>query len=302
MQILTIDKVSKSYHNHIALNEVSFNVKKGSIFGLLGPNGAGKTSLIRIITGITGADSGSITLDGVSLNIESSADIGYMPEERGLYKKMKVAEQLMYLAQLKGLTKNQAQENIKYWFERLDMKNWWDKKVEELSKGMQQKVQFVATVAHNPKLLILDEPFSGLDPLNADILKDEIYKLNQAGTSIIFSTHRMEQVEEICDDIVLINKGQILLNDSVSNVKQNFKELKFLIQTSNEIGHLDLGNQFQILENSGNKLLFKINEGSDSNALLSLLISNKVHISSFHEVLPTLNEIFIKLVKNDELL
>jgi ABC-2 type transport system ATP-binding protein len=302
MHILTIDKVSKSYHNHIALNEVSFNVKKGSIFGLLGPNGAGKTSLIRIITGITGADSGSITLDGVSLNIESSADIGYMPEERGLYKKMKVAEQLMYLAQLKGLSKNQAQENIKYWFERLEMKNWWDKKVEELSKGMQQKVQFVATVAHNPKLLILDEPFSGLDPLNADILKDEIYKLNQAGTSIIFSTHRMEQVEEICDDIVLINKGQILLNDSVSNVKQNFKELKYIIQTSNEIGQVDFGGQFQILENSGNKLLFKINEGSDSNALLSLLISNNVHINAFNEVLPTLNEIFIKLVKNDEVL
>jgi ABC-2 type transport system ATP-binding protein len=301
MHILTIDRVSKSYHNHIALNAVSFNVKKGCIFGLLGPNGAGKTSLIRIITGITGADDGGITLDGVSLNLNSAADIGYMPEERGLYKKMKVAEQLMYLAQLKGLSKKEAQENIMYWFERLDMKGWWDKKIEELSKGMQQKVQFVATVAHKPKLLILDEPFSGLDPLNADILKDEIYKLNQDGTSIIFSTHRMEQVEEICDDIVLINKGEILLNDSVANVKQNFKEQKYSIHTANQLGDLDFGSKFEIIERSGNKLLFKINEGNNSNDLLSHLLNNNIHINAFNEVLPTLNEIFIKLIKGDNL-
>ncbi len=299
MHILNIENVSKAYHNHIALNNVSFNVKKGSIFGLLGPNGAGKTSLIRIVTNITKADSGSINLDGESLNINSPADIGYMPEERGLYKKMKVAEQLMYLAQLKGISKTDAQENIKYWFDRLDMASWWNKKIEELSKGMQQKVQFVATVAHKPKLLILDEPFSGLDPLNADILKEEIYKLNQEGTSIIFSTHRMEQVEEICNDIVLINKGEILLNDSVANVRQNYKEQKYTIHTSNEIGNLDLGNKFEIIEKTGNKLLFKINEGSNSNDLLSHLIANKVQINSFSEVLPTLNEIFIKLVKDD---
>jgi ABC-2 type transport system ATP-binding protein len=299
MNILSIDKVYKAYHNHVAVNHVSFDVKKGTIFGLLGPNGAGKTSLIRIITNITKADSGEIKLDGQSLNINSPSDIGYMPEERGLYKKMKVAEQLVYLAQLKGMNIKEAKQNIMSWFERLGMADWHDKRIEELSKGMQQKVQFVATVAHKPKLLILDEPFTGLDPLNADLLKEEIYKLNQEGTSIIFSTHRMEQVEEICNEIVLINKGDILLNDSVENVKQNFKEKKYTITTSQEIGDINFDGKFDVLEKTGKKLLFKINEGEDSNSLLSHLISKNIPITSFSEVLPSLNDIFIKLVKAD---
>ena len=206
MNILSIKNVLKVYQHYTALDHANFEVRKGSIFGLLGPNGAGKTTLIRIITGITRADEGEILLDGTPLNNHHPNEIGYMPEERGLYKKMKVADQLMYLAQLKGMSNEDAKKSIRFWFERLGMEEWWNKKIEELSKGMQQKVQFVATVAHNPKLLILDEPFTGLDPLNADLLKEEIYKLNQQGVSILFSTHRMEQVEEICDDIVLINK------------------------------------------------------------------------------------------------
>ncbi|MBP9194395.1 MAG: ATP-binding cassette domain-containing protein, partial [Saprospiraceae bacterium] len=244
MNILSIENVRKVFHNYVALDQASFDVRKGSIFGLLGPNGAGKTTLIRIITGITRADEGQVLLDGVALNTHHPNEIGYMPEERGLYKKMKVAEQLMYLAQLKGMSNDEAKKSIRMWFERLGMQDWWNKKIEELSKGMQQKVQFVATVAHNPKLLILDEPFTGLDPLNADLLKEEIYQLNQKGVSIIFSTHRMEQVEEICNDIVLINKGKILINDSVAAVRNQFKEHKFIISTDRPASEWSLPSGF----------------------------------------------------------
>jgi ABC-2 type transport system ATP-binding protein len=301
MSILSIRNVHKAYHNHIAVNNVSFEMKKGSIFGLLGPNGAGKTSLIRIITSITKADKGEILLDGKPLQASLPSDIGYMPEERGLYKKMEVAEQLLYLAQLKGMPKQEAIDNINFWFDRLDMKGWYNKKIEELSKGMSQKVQFVTTVIHKPKLLILDEPFSGLDPLNADILKEEIYKLNKQGTSIIFSTHRMEQVEEICNDIVLINKGEVILNDEVKSVRQKFKENVFTITTESPLTDSQYSGLSSIVKREENKSFFKLNEGVNSNQFLKHLIDNNVQLNSFNEVLPTLNEIFIKLVKKDNL-
>lgn len=296
MNILSIENVRKVFHNYVALDQASFDVRKGSIFGLLGPNGAGKTTLIRIITGITRADEGQILLDGVPLNTHHPNEIGYMPEERGLYKKMKVAEQLMYLAQLKGMSHDDAKQSIRKWFERLGMQDWWNKKIEELSKGMQQKVQFVATVAHNPILLILDEPFTGLDPLNADLLKDEIYQLNQQGVSIIFSTHRMEQVEEICNDIVLINKGKILINDSVAAVRNQFKEHKFNISTDRPASDWSLPTGFSADGSEGNVTTFKVETGRHSNELLSYLINQGISIQSFQEVLPGLNEIFIKLV------
>jgi ABC-2 type transport system ATP-binding protein len=297
MNILSINNVFKSYQNSTVLNDVSFNMRKGSIFGLLGPNGAGKTSLIRIITNITKQDSGTINLDGENLTLDLTKDIGYMPEERGLYKKMKVADQLLYLAQLKGMSKAEAQSSIKYWFERLGMSDWWNKTVDELSKGMQQKVQFVATVAHKPKLLILDEPFTGLDPVNADLLKEEIYKLNKEGVSIIFSTHRMEQVEEICDDIVLIDKGNILLNDSVVNVKNQFKEHKYEVVGTNNINIDAIQNHINIIKADGRKMILTLKENQSSNQVLKTLINQEVNITSFNEVLPSLNEIFIKLVK-----
>ncbi len=298
MSLLSIRNVHKAYHNHIALNDVSIEIKKGSIFGLLGPNGAGKTSLIRIITGITKADKGEILLDGQPIKIDQPSAIGYMPEERGLYKKMKVGEQLLYLAQLKGVEKNEAIRNIKYWCEKLDMTNWYEKSVDELSKGMSQKVQFVATVAHKPKLLILDEPFSGLDPLNADLLKDEIYNLNKEGVTIIFSTHRMEQVEEICHDIVLVNKGDILLNDSITNIRQNFKENKFVMNIS-DTQSIESSNLYDVLKQESGKFTFKLKDGATTNQVLSHLIANNISINGFNEVLPSLNEIFIRLVTND---
>jgi ABC-2 type transport system ATP-binding protein len=299
MSILSIRNVHKAYHNHVALNDVSLEVKKGSIFGLLGPNGAGKTSLIRIITSITKADRGEVLIDGEPLNLLHPHQIGYMPEERGLYKKMKVGEQLLYLAQLKGMPKKEATANIISWCKRLDMDQWYDKKIEELSKGMSQKVQFVATVAHNPKLLILDEPFSGLDPLNADILKEEIYKLNKTGVSIIFSTHRMEQVEEICDDVVLVNKGDILLNDSIKNIRQNFKENKFSLHSNSELSDLTSNDKFEIIKVEEGKITFKISQNGNSNQVLSELISKNININGFNEILPNLTEIFIRLVKED---
>lgn len=299
MDILSIENVLKVYQSHTALNHASFKVIKGSIFGLLGPNGAGKTTLIRIITGITRADEGRILLDGTELNAHHPNEIGYMPEERGLYKKMKVAEQLMYLAQLKGMNYDDARKSIRFWFERLGMADWWNKKIEELSKGMQQKVQFVATVAHNPKLLILDEPFTGLDPINADLLKEEIYKLNQKGVSIVFSTHRMEQVEEICDDIVLINKGEILLNDSVESVRKKYKENKFVLETNLPATDWQLPPGFEEVDAENNSRIFRVHPGHHSNELLSHLIHQNIDIQSFKEVLPGLNEIFIRLVTSE---
>jgi ABC-2 type transport system ATP-binding protein len=229
--LLEIQDVVKQYQAYLAVNHVSFSIPKGKIFGLLGPNGAGKTTLIRMITSITYPDSGKILFDGQPLQEKHSALIGYMPEERGLYKKMKVGEQLLYLARLRGMSEADAKKAILSWFDRLEATGWWNKKVEELSKGMAQKVQFISTVMHSPQLLILDEPFSGLDPVNANLIKDEIYRLHGEGTTILFSTHRMEQVEEICDNIVLVNKGVNILEGEVAEVKQRFKDNLFHIET-----------------------------------------------------------------------
>jgi ABC-2 type transport system ATP-binding protein len=295
--ILRIDDVVKSYDKHIAVNHVSFDMPENCIFGMLGPNGAGKSSLIRMITTITRPDSGKIYFKGNVLNENHPAEIGYMPEERGLYKKMKVGEHLLYLAQLKGLSRAQALTEIKYWFERLDIVDWWGKRVEELSKGMQQKAQFISTVIHKPRLLILDEPFSGLDPVNANLLKDEIYELHKQGTSIIFSTHRMEQVEEICDKIILINQGQNVLYGNVKDIKQSFKENLFRIDYEGALPS-DINNKANIVTMTPQYLTLKLENDKDSNTLLRYLIDMGVYVTAFNEILPTLNEIFIKQVSD----
>jgi ABC-2 type transport system ATP-binding protein len=295
--ILKIDDVVKTYDKYMAVNHVSFSMPEGCIFGMLGPNGAGKSSLIRMITTITRPDSGQIFFNGEKLNSSHPEQIGYMPEERGLYKKMKVGEQMLYLAQLKGLSKAQAEHEIRYWFTRLDIISWWDKKVDELSKGMQQKAQFVSTVLHKPKLLILDEPFSGLDPVNANLIKDEIYELHKQGTSIIFSTHRMEQVEEICDQIVLINKGQNVLQGGVGDIKQQFKENLFRVDYMGNLPVDALG-QLTLVEQAPQYFTAKLSDTQDSNSLLRHLIDANVKLTAFNEILPSLNEIFIKTVSN----
>ncbi len=298
MNVLSLRNVTKTYQNHTAVNNISFDVPQGSIFGLLGPNGAGKTSLIRMITMITGVDQGEITLNGKRLNPDMILDIGYLPEERGLYKKMKVGEQLMYLAQLRGLTKQDAKRDIKEWLEKFEASTWWNKNIEELSKGMQQKIQFIATVIHKPKLLILDEPFTGLDPLNTNLIKEEIFKLNENGASIIFSTHRMEQVEEICKDIVLINNGELMLEGEMNAVKQKFKENKYSIEFDGMLpAHLK-SDSFSVVEDTQKGLVIQVKPGHDSNEFLQSLIQEGIHINSFQEILPSLNDIFIKNVNN----
>lgn len=295
MNILSIQNVVKQYKNHLAVDHVSFDMKEGSVFGLLGPNGAGKTSLIRIITSITGADSGQVLLNGIPVNAKTPELIGYMPEERGLYKKMKVGEHLLYLAALKGLDKKSAKSRIDYWLDRFEIDSWYDKKVEELSKGMQQKIQFIATVLHEPKLIILDEPFSGLDPLNTNIIKEEIHRLNQEGASIIFSTHRMESVEEVCKDLVLINQGKIQLAGKVEQVKEDFKENKYAFKLGDN-SQIPSMNGIRVVSQIGNDLLIQSESSSLVNEFLKGLIQNDVVIKSFREVLPSINEIFIKLV------
>ncbi len=297
--ILSINNVCKTYDTHKAVNNVSFEVPKGSIFGLLGPNGAGKTSLIRMITTITKADSGSILFNGEPLNSKHPERIGYMPEERGLYKQMTVGEQLLYLGQLKGLTATDARTQVQFWFKKFDIMAWWHKKVEELSKGMQQKAQFIATVLHRPELLILDEPFSGLDPLNANLIKDEIYELHRNGTSIIFSTHRMEQVEEICHAIVLINKGQNVLEGEVSAVKNRFKENLFNVGFQGVLPENleNIDGLAKIISKNERNLVIKLEKNATNNDILQFLIQKNVAISEFHEILPSLNEIFINQVE-----
>jgi ABC-2 type transport system ATP-binding protein len=296
MDILAIKNVVKNYDKHVAVNDVSLTVPKGSIFGLLGPNGAGKTSLIRMITTITRPDSGSILFAGEPLSEQHPERIGYMPEERGLYKKMKVGEQLLYLAQLKGMSEKDAEKRLKVWFEKFEIQSWWDKKVEELSKGMQQKAQFIATVLHEPELLILDEPFSGLDPLNANLIKDEIYEMQQRGVSIIFSTHRMEQVEEICNHIVLINKGKNVLEGNVQEVRNRFKENLFRVEFVGELPE-NLANIATIMAQKNREVTLRLHENVASNAILTTFLQNNCIIISFQEILPTLNEIFIKQVQ-----
>ncbi|HUZ60162.1 MAG TPA: ATP-binding cassette domain-containing protein [Hanamia sp.] len=298
MAILELQNLKKYYATQKAVDDISFSIPEGNIFGLLGPNGAGKTTLLRMITGIFYPDSGKIIFDGKKLDPANDiAKIGYMPEERGLYKKMKIGEQALYLAMLKGLSRRDAMKKIKEWFVKFEMESWWNKKVNDLSKGMGQKLQFVTTVLHEPKLLILDEPFSGLDPVNTNIIKDEIFKLAQNGTTIIFSTHRMEQVEEICQKIVLVNQGKKILDGSVSQVKDDFKEHLFKVGFETLPETID-SKAFEIIDRKENFFTVKIKQGNKPSDVLQELLNHKAGIISFNEILPSLNEIFIKVAGN----
>ena len=302
MSVLEVRSLKKYFATQKAVDDISFTVTKGSIFGLLGPNGAGKTTLIRMITGIFYPDEGQIFFDGKKFDpVNDVVNIGYMPEERGLYKKMKIGEQAMYLAQLKGLSRTVAMNKIKEWFVKFEMESWWSKKVEDLSKGMSQKLQFVTTVLHEPKLIILDEPFSGLDPVNSNLIKDEIYKLALRGSTIIFSTHRMEQVEEICDHIILINKGQKILDGSVKGVKHQFKENLFSVGFEEKPASLNGNPPFDMVGTKENSLIVKIKDGLAPNDVLNYFLQQNSRIISFNEMLPSLSDIFIKLVEGTPL-
>jgi len=297
--MLSVKNIVKQYANHRALDDVSLEVEKGKIFGLLGPNGAGKTSLIRIITQITAPDNGEVIFNGQKLNANHINQIGYLPEERGLYKKMEIGEQVLYLSKLKGLNTAEATKRIKFWFEKLDMGSWWNKKVEDLSKGMQQKVQFVATVLHNPELIILDEPFSGFDPVNADLIKNEILELNAQGTTFIFSTHRMESVEELCDNIALIDKSKKILDGAVEDIKASYRNNTYKIEYKGEV-NFESSALFDVIETheikDGRSVKFKLKESHSVNDVLSLMIP-KVRINHLEEVVPSMNDIFIERVK-----
>lgn len=301
--ILEVRNVVKQYGNYTALNSVSLSVPTGSIYGLLGPNGAGKTSLIRIINQITMPDSGEVILDGRPLQPDDVAYIGYMPEERGLYKSMKVGEQCLYLAQLKGLSKNEAKNQLDYWFEKLEIQGWWNKKIQELSKGMAQKIQFVVTVLHQPKLLILDEPFSGFDPVNANLIKDEIIELNKKGTSVIFSTHRMESVEEMCDHIALIHQSNKLIEGKLTDVKKQFRSNSYdvgILSDNIEGLMYDLSQKFTLSQTDfkslNDELKLEINLGNATpNELLNILIG-RGQVTHFVEKIPSVNDIFIQTV------
>ena len=295
MAILELKNLKKYYATHKAVDDISFSIPEGSIFGLLGPNGAGKTTLLRMITGIFYPDSGEIFFEGKKFNaVDDIEKIGYMPEERGLYKKMKIGEQALYLAMLKGMSRRDAMKKIKEWFVKFEMESWWNKKVSDLSKGMGQKLQFVTTVLHDPKLLILDEPFSGLDPVNSNLIKDEIFKLAQNGTTIIFSTHRMEQVEEICNNIVLVNNGKKILDGSVKQVKDNFKENVFKVGFE-KVPQSFSSSSFDIVNSKENFFNVKIRDGNKPANVLQEFLNQQADIISFNEVLPSLNDIFIKV-------
>lgn len=298
MNILQLESVSKNYGQFKALDNISYAVPQQSIFGMLGPNGAGKTTTIRIITGIFLKDSGTLTFSNEGLSMHHASLMGYMPEERGLYKKMKVWEQLVYLAQLKGLSKADARKKVFYWLEKLNIKDWWNKKIDELSKGMQQKIQFIATVVHEPKLIILDEPFSGLDPINTNLIKDEISELRKNGATIIFSTHRMEQVEEICEEIVLYNKGKIILNGKVNDIRRQYKRNEFAVHFEGTMPQWNNPN-FSITKNETGSVIIKAQASTKPNDLLRELIGQQIQVTGFNEILPSLNEIFISQVENN---
>ena len=305
--LLSIDSVSKHYGDFTALNNVSLNVREGSIFGLLGPNGAGKTTLIRIINQITRPDEGKILFNNEPLNINHIRDIGYLPEERGLYPKMNIGDQAVYLAQLKGLQRDAAKSELRKWFDKFGIEDWWNRKVTELSKGMAQKVQFIVTVLHKPKLLIFDEPFSGFDPINANIIKDEILDLRNKGATIIFSTHRMESVEELCEDIALINKSNKILDGNLDEIKTKFKSNIYEVGVSAnnpDLLYKELEKIFKTLKPSFKtigenlKLNVKLNSKQNSDELLKILNQN-AKVIHFKEVIPSANEIFINSVKNN---
>lgn len=297
--MLSIRNIVKQYAGHTALNDVSLEVGKGQIFGLLGPNGAGKTSLIRIVNQITAPDSGEVYFNGEKLNQSHINRIGYMPEERGLYKKMEIGEQMIYLARLKGMSRDEAIKILRYWFEKLEIQAWWNKKIEELSKGMQQKAQFVSTVVHEPDLIILDEPFSGFDPVNAELIKDEILELNRKGATILFSTHRMESVEELCNAIALLNKSKKILDGSVKSIKNSYRNATYLVEYTGDKLDLDGSQPFTVDEevaaDDSHTIRIKLNEGATANDVLQYLIP-KTSINMLQEVVPTMNEIFIEKV------
>lgn len=305
MNLLSIREVTKIYANHKALDSVSIEIPESSVFGLLGPNGAGKTSLIRIINQITGPDGGSILFGGQTLNPSHISAIGYLPEERGLYKKMEVGEQAIYLARLKGLSRSDALKKLRYWFEKFEMQSWWRKKVEELSKGMQQKVQFIVTILHEPRLLILDEPFTGFDPINANLIKDELLGLRQKGATIILSTHRMESVEELCTHIALINKSKKILDGQVKDVRKQFRSNLFEIEyKGTSVGFANaLWTGFELVETRTQDdhafAVVKNLNNSSANDLLRQLL-NDVELISFRERIPTMNDIFIESVQNNK--
>ena len=305
--ILEVNDVTKSFGDFKALNDISINVPKGSVFGLLGPNGAGKTTLIRIINQITMPDSGSIYLDGEPLHPNDIKDIGYLPEERGLYKSMKVGEQAIYLAQLKGMSKQDAKKKLRYWFDRLEIGDWWNKKIQELSKGMAQKIQFVVTVIHSPKLLIFDEPFSGFDPINANLIKDEILLLRDQGATIIFSTHRMESVEEMCDHIALINKSKKILDGNLMDIKRDFRSNTYEIgldpNSDNNI-ETKLSTRYVVspasFKSINNELQFRVKiPSTETTNDLIRFVTSIGQLTHFTEVVPTANDIFIQTVQNN---
>ena len=304
MEIFQANNIVKEYAGHVALNSVSISVKEASIFGLLGPNGAGKTTLIRIINQITAPDSGELFFEGRPIKSSDIYQIGYLPEERGLYKKMKVGEQALYLAQLKGMSKRDALKNLKYWFEKFEIQAWWGKKVQELSKGMAQKVQFITTVIHQPKLLIFDEPFSGFDPINTNLLKNEILDLKKKGTTIIFSTHDMGSVEEICDHIALINQSRKILDGQIDEVREKFKSNTFEIEFRGETNNLELqlGSQFKLLDLDEDSILKQMKvqflNNHSNNEILKILM-NQFEIVSFKEVIPSMNDVFIHVVEEN---
>jgi len=293
--LLKVKNVVKNYGDYIALENANISVPKGSIYALLGPNGAGKTTLMRIINQITGPDSGSVFFNNERLNKSHIFSIGYMPEERGLYKKMKVGEQALYLAQLKGMKYDNAIKNLKFWFKKLNISNWWDKKVEELSKGMAQKIQFIVTVVHDPELLIFDEPFSGFDPINAAVIRKEIMNLSKKGKTIIFSTHRMESVEEICDYVALINKSKTILEGPIKEIKNEYTKNTYLVELDNS--NLEKNKLFEFAIKNNNCFQLSLNDGISSRDALDF-INKKHNILSFKKENPTMEEVFIKAVKN----
>lgn len=302
MNLLEATGVVKKYANHLALDHIDINIPENQIFGLLGPNGAGKTTFIRIINHITMPDEGEILFNGKPLTAQDISNIGYLPEERGLYKKMKVGEQAIYLARLKGLSKNDAYTKLKYWFEKFEIGSWWNKKVEELSKGMQQKIQFIVTVLHEPKLLIFDEPFSGFDPINANLLKQEILKLKENGSTIIFSTHNMSSVEELCDNICLINKSKTILKGNIDDLKQNYKNNEVLIDFDgdSDLFREKLDGDYAIKEmlknHRGYSAKVQMHKDKHINHLISILL-NDFKIGGINEILPNMDEVFIKAVE-----
>ena len=300
MELLKAENITKQYSDHLALDDVNIQIPKQSIYGLLGPNGAGKTTLIRIITQIINPDQGSVYLEGKKITEEDVRKIGYLPEERGLYKKMKVGDELLFLAGLKGLSKSQEKKEIKKWFDKLGIEGWWNKKIEDLSKGMGQKIQFIATVLHDPKLIILDEPFSGFDPVNANLIKDEIMELRDRGATVIFSTHRMESVEELCDHIAMINHSKKILDGATTDVKASFKTNTFIVSHKNRLESLEAGFDLTVANEEKDGLLHSeivVPEGLGSpNDLLQLLMP-KIEIHSFIEKIPSMNDIFIRKVQ-----